>query len=324
MFVDVDIKHYYEKYCKNTESDLAKYQKAYDEQVTNKNKLRSWLNEKIEIINKSIGINLKDYGTEWIIAQYNPKLSLLDKAKSKLKYFDEFNEERIMIMQIIRYCQVLYNCRKLNILINLCKDRQNLSYKKYCELVRKYYRYGVHKCLLEGYAYHFGYGIGVMTITRFKFDDNYYSKKHKKKVDWQATKKNKEKLLAEGKELYNKDKAEAYRLKGLKYDGIKYVKYLENQGGYVIQIRNNKYIGNRNLEYKEIDYLNAKYRKKTTKEIAATFKDKEEIYDAPFDIRTKMNVLLQYDKTSYINFIRSNSGYLYAKNSVNSNNLKRY
>ena len=57
-------------------------------------------------------------------------------------------------------------------------------------------------------------------------------------------------------------------------------------------------------------------------EIAATFKDKEEIYDAPFDIRTKMNVLLQYDKTSYINFIRSNSGYLYAKNSVNSNNLK--
>ena len=90
MFVDVDIKHYYEKYCKNTESDLAKYQKAYDEQITNKNKLRNWLNEKVEIINKSIGINLKDYGTEWIIAQYNPKLSLLDKAKPLsvfLQYF---------------------------------------------------------------------------------------------------------------------------------------------------------------------------------------------------------------------------------------------
>ena len=76
---------------------------------------------------------------------------------------------------------------------------------------------------------------------------------------------------------------------------------------YVYQFRFDKsFVCNcRKPDYDRSEYVNAKLRGLSYKEIADTYcKTIEDIYDLPVDIRYKLNILLYKDSTKYLNFIR--------------------
>ena len=52
-------------------------------------------------------------------------------------------------------------------LYEIAKNTSSLTFKEFKALVNKFYGYGVHKAILDGYAYAYGYGIGCLLYTSF-------------------------------------------------------------------------------------------------------------------------------------------------------------
>ena len=96
----------------------------------------------------------------------------------------------------------------------------------------------------------------------------------RKRIDHRKTALAKEKLIAEGKKPYNKEEAEIYKLRGLKYDGVPYVVYQEDTSFYNIDIVNNQYVAHQNLDFEHTEYYSRELRGKSHEQNAAEIKDK--------------------------------------------------
>lgn len=320
MIPDIEIKHYYNKYLEDANNDLIKFQEEYEVAINIKNDTRKFIKEQIRVIN-NININLSDYKQEWIIGKYNPNNDLLNKLNSKLELYNN-GEERIVILQLIKYCNVLKKCNQLNTAIDLAKRRHELSYKEYRKFVANYYQYGVHKCCIEGYAYNYGYGIGDLIINKWKFTKTEHSN-NTKVIDYKATNNAKKKLILEGKIPYNKEDAEIYKLRGIKYEGIPYVVYKEKNDFYEIAIINNRYINPQNLKFEHHETISANLRNKGFEQIAQEC-SKDEILHLKCDIRYKLIIYNCADKTAYLKYIRNVEQSKFQRGAHNSKNRQRF
>lgn len=321
MVPDIEIKHYYRKYLEDANSDITKFQEDYNVAADVKGSVRKYISEHKVFIAKSIGIKLTDYKTEWIIGQYSSDEALLNKVYSKLEVYQE-GQERIALLQIIKYCNLLKKCRTLNTAIELAKKRAKLTFSKYREYVAKFYQYGVQKCCVEGYAYHYGYGLGDLMINRWKFDNT--DKIRKNFIDYKATNAAKAKLIAEGKTPYSKKMAEVYKLRGLKYDGVPYIVYRKDSVFYDIRITNNRYVASRNIEFEHVEHIHHKLRGKPYEEIAKECGNKESVLNLRCDIRCKLTIYNMVDKTAYLKYIRNVEQCKYKRGAHNSQNRQRF
>lgn len=320
MVPDIDIHHYYEKYIEDANSDIERFKENHNVAVKMRDSLKQYLLSNITYIANSLGIKLVEYGQEWIDGIYNPKRLLINKVYDKLEEY-KAGEERIMLMQIVKYCNVLRKINALNSYIRLAKKRSELTFKQYRDYVAKFYQYGVHKCCLEGYAYGYGYGLGDLMINRWTHDpkDN-----KRKRIDYRKTASAKEKLIAEGKKPYDRKEAEIYKLRGLKYDGVPYVVYQEDTSFYNIDIVNNQYVAHQNLDFEHTEYYSKELRGKSHEENAAEIKDKKEVYSIKADLRTKLKLYTLVDKGAYLNYIRNVDQKKYQRGAHNSKNRKRF
>lgn len=320
MVPDIDIYHYYEKYIEDVNSDIERFKENHDVAVKMRDSLKQYLLSNITYIANSLGIKLVEYGQEWIDGIYNPKRLLINKVYDKLEKY-KAGEERIMLMQIVKYCNVLRKIGALNTYIRLAKKRSELTFKQYRDYVAKFYQYGVHKCCLEGYAYGYGYGLGDLMINRWTHDP----KDDKcKRMDYRKTALAKEKLIAEGKKPYNKKEAEIYKFRGLEYDGVPYVVYQEDVNFYNIDIVNNRYVAHQNLDFEHTEYYGLQLRGKSHEQNAAEIKDKKEVYSIKADLRTKLRLYTLVDKNAYLNYIRNADQKKYQRGTHNSKNRKRF
>lgn len=321
MIPDIEIKHYYKKYLTDANDDIKKFQEEYELAKYIKEDSYEVITEKFINVLKSVGINLTDYKQEWIIGQYNESKTLLNIAYNKLEYFQD-GQERIALLHIIKYCNMLDKCRKLYREIELAKQRSNLGFAEYRKIVANYYQYGVQKCCIEGYAYHYGYGIGDLLINRWKFDAK--DKVKRKFVDYKATAAAKKKLIAEGKTPYSKKMAEIYKFRGIKYDGVPYVVYQQQTAFYDIDVINSRYISRSNINFEHHETINKSIRGKTQEEIAAECDNKEVIFKLPCDIRFKLMVYNYFDTTAYLKYIRNVEQCKYKRGAHNSQNRQRF
>lgn len=310
-----NIEHYY-TFIGKSKSDAEAAAKSLETSRIIRNDVYNYLLNKKEYIKNTFNINLDDYKTEWGIKFYNEKEEL-QKVIEKLLHKYKDGEERIVLLQLIKYCAILKKCYNDRIAFELYTKQKNINYHQYLSYLRDYY-YTVHKCVLQGYAYAYAGGTGDLVVSIFK------NVNPKKVVDWIATQRNKKKLIEQGVKLYNELEAAWYKARGIKYDGVDYRIFKELTHIHKITFINSKIIPNKDIEFECTMYANVKVKNYQEKELADLCETRDNIYYLPIDLKKKLNVLLYKYPQDYVKFIRNESQYEYELGAHNSKNRKRF
>lgn len=176
----------------------------------------------------------------------------------------------------------------------------SLGYYQYVELLRVFYNKVQEKMILEGC----GYGVtnvGWICINRCKYVDT-----KKKAVDFAATNKRKQELLEQGVKLYNRKEAEWCKAHGIEYTGVDYRVYQKVDAYYEIPLLGITVTGPFSLKFLPLDYTHPELRKLKYEGIKALCGgDVNKICKLDLDIRAKLQLCLDADKTLYTKFIRN-------------------
>lgn len=301
MVADVNIKDYYLQFIHDAEADAEEYKNELETVLKVKETVYEYLDINKDILKNTYNIDITTFDKEWNDKQYNKSETLYNLLIKLITVIKE-DKEKEVLLQAIKYCNILRKENNYKRLIVLTTKRKNLTFKAYRKYVSDYY-IKVHKCLLNGMGYRFGNGIGTFIINYWKMDPT--KTKYKNRIDFNATNKRKKELLAEGKRLYDPKEADWYAARGIPYDGVDYRVYKNDTSYYEFTIIKSN-IFRKDLEYKRVEYLNAKFRGMSYQQIADEYvKDIEDIYSLQLDIKFKLNILLYKDPTKYLNFIRN-------------------
>lgn len=317
MIVQIDITDYYKAFIDNANSDIEKYQEEYNTNYKVLTATKEYLKDYVTHIGHQFNIYLKEnFPNSWDNMRYDASECLKEMIDINLK--DTVGDDRIILLQLLRYNEVLKFCSLCLRRIELAKRRAEIKPKQYKEYLRKYYMQGVHKAMIDGYAYRFGYGIGDLMINYWKYVD----KPRSTFVDWAATNKRKQEIIDAGLKLYDKDEAEIYKIRGLKYDGIPYVVYKTNTEYFDIELFNNR-IGGGYIRFKHANYIPAKFRGKKVDELASMFNSVDEIAIQDLGIRHKLITCAEKDPTLYLRYVRNAEQIRQRRGSHKTKNSKR-
>lgn len=189
----------------------------------------------------------------------------------------------------------------LNKSIELYDKMLNLSINEYCAILKQYYTKVQERMILNGEGYSLGGKTGWICINRCKVH-----KSRKRILNFEATKKNKKKLIAEGKRIYNKEEAEWCRQNNIEYNAVDARVFIKNEYCYEIPLLGSQLKHGNKLKFEAADYRSAKLRGKTNEDLKreANYNTKK-ICEYDVDIRTKLNMCVESDKTLYYKFIRN-------------------
>lgn len=314
MIPDVTIKNYYLQFIYNAKSDIDKYNKELEVIKNIKQELHKYLENNKTILKESFNINL-DNVSEWSSGEYNSKEYIYNVAIKILKTAVD-HPNRIIIQQLIKYCNTLRNEHKYNKHIYLASIRKDMKYSTYYKYVSNYY-IKVHKCVLQGMGYKFDHGIGTYIINHWKLDPSRMH--HKPKLDYSATNARKREIIKQGKKPYDTKEAAWYNARGIPYDGVDYRVFKDSTDWYEFTFIKSSIFKSNNLDYKRTEYVAKKYRGMSYTEMAEQLcNNEEDIYNLQVDIKYKLNILLYKDPTKYINFIRNASQNKYDSGAHNS------
>lgn len=291
------LKDYYKSFIEASNKDLSYYTNLLHLEKIKYNVFRDYVKSKIEYY-KDKGIVLTDYKIEWIIGRYNEKEELYNKVMSIYNSLSE-DDAKTDIIQLIKYCASIKKIYNYNNIIEQIKIRKDITFVQYKEIIKAYY-YKVQEAVLEGFAYSFSYGIGDVSIVRFKRSEN-----AKPIVDFNATNQKKKEIIAKGLEPYDKKKAEIYATRGMKYEGIPYIVYKTDNVIYKIDFTGGNITRKYKYKFEHTEYVKKSLRGLGYKKVAESITNRNEIFALECDIRFKLNVLLEFDKTQYIKYIRN-------------------
>lgn len=315
MLPDITIKGYYLQFIHNAKNDITKYKNALETTLSVKEQVYKYIEDNKTILNNSFDINLDDIEIEFRQKKYNPKEYLYNIVIRLLRNIDT-HTDRIVLLQLAKYCNILRNENKYNKLIELANKRKDIKFGVYRKYVTAYYN-KVHKCVLNGMGYRFGYGIGTYVINHWKLDPKRV--KNKVHLDYAATNAKKKELLAKGIKLYDDKEAAWYEARHIPYNGVDYRVYKENTDWYEFTFIKSEIFKSNNLEYQRTEYVATKYRGMSYTQMAEELcHTEEDIYNLQVDIKYKLNILLYKDPTKYLNYIRNAEQCKYKRGAHNS------
>jgi hypothetical protein len=206
------------------------------------------------------------------------------------------------LYDLFKYAQAQKIVYDLEQAISKCDKILSLSLDEYHAIVKTFYYEVIKHMILEGVGYSFEGNMGWICVNRCRLE------KQRPKLDFQATRRNKEKLLKEGVKLFNKEEADWCRANGLDYNGVDYRVYLKQEYCYEIPLLDCKLKQGSDCEFKLNDYIKKSLRDKTVDDLLNfTNGDKNKILDLDLCFRRKLNLCLRADKTLYLNYIRNES-----------------
>ena len=289
MLPDITIKGYYLQFVHNAKTDIVKYKENLDTTIKVKEEVYKYLEDNKNILKDSFDINLDDIEIEWRNKEYNSKEYLYNLTIVLLRNTVE-HPNRIVLLQLAKYCNVLRNEHKYNKLIELATKRKDIKFSVYRKYITAYYT-KVHKCVLQGMGYKFGYGIGTYIINHWKLDPKRI--KNKVHLDYAATNAKKKELLAKGIKLYDDKEAAWYAARHIPYDAVDYRVYKESTDWYEFTFIKSDLSKHYSLDYQRTEYVASKYRGMSYTKMADTLcKTEEDIYTLQVDIKYKLNMLL--------------------------------
>lgn len=315
MLADITVKDYYLQFIYQSRIDTIEYRNLLNEVLENKSECYNYINENKDIIKEQFNIDLNNY-IEFTNKEYNSGEALYQICVKMLSALTE-HPNRICIIQLIKYCNLLRNEHKYNRMIYLTTQRKNLKFSEYKKYVMAYYC-KVHKCVLQGFGYKFNYGIGTYIINRWKLPEYVNTNKI---LDYAATNERKKELQRQGIKLYDEKEAQWYAMRHIPYDGVDYRVYQENRCWYEFTFINSKVFGEKLLEYQRTEYVVNKLRGMSYTQMAQDLcKNEEDIYNLQIDIKYKLNILLYKYPNKYINFVRNAEEDRYKHRAANSKN----
>lgn len=302
MLPDITIKDYYLQFIHNANIDIVKYKENLNTISKVKGKLCDYIEDNKTILKDSFDINLEKIDIEWCHKQYNPKEYLYNIVIILLRNTIE-HPNRIILLQLAKYCNILRNEHKYNKLIELANKRKDIKFTVYRKHITAYYN-KVHKCVLQGMGYRFSYGIGTYVINHWKLDPKRI--KNKVHIDYAATNAKKKELLAKGVKLYDDKEAAWYAARHIPYNAVDYRVYKESTDWYEFTFIKSDIFRSNNLDYQRTEYVATKYRGMSYTRMAEELcHTEEDIYNLQVDIKYKLNILLYKDPTKYLNYIRN-------------------
>ena len=315
MLPDITIKGYYLQFIHNAKNDITKYKNNLEVTLSIKEQVYKYIEDNKAILNDSFNINLDDIEIEFCQKKYNPKEYLYNIVIKLLRNIDT-HPNRIVLLQLAKYCNILRNENKYNKLIELANKRKDIKFGVYRKYVTAYYN-KVHKCVLNGMGYKFSYGIGTYIINHWKLDPKRI--KNKIHLDYAATNAKKKELIAKGIKLYDDKEAAWYEARHIPYNAVDYRIYKENTDWYEFTFIKSEIFKSNNLEYQRTEYVATKYRGMSYTQMAEELcHTEEDIYNLQVDIKYKLNILLYKDPTKYLNYVRNAEQCKYKRGAHNS------
>ena len=164
------------------------------------------------------------------------------------------------------------------------------------------------------------YEIGDLVINFWRYRD----KPRDTYVDWNATRLKKQEIIDAGLKPYDKEEAEIYKIRGLKYDGIPYVVYKTNKEFYEIQLINNGTHSYSAIKFKYANYINRELRGKDAKQLNSECKTVDDIFNLKLGLRSKLLVYLEREPNASFKYIRNVNQQKYERGAHNNGNKTRY
>lgn len=249
-----------------------------------------------------------------------------DKYKIDLMKYSEFRNNTFTSGEFRRAAMLAYMNRKENHtlvlelynlvkLVNLQKrvlelERQfriyrvlsTISYTDYRKVVTSYYN-KVQEFLLDGKGYAFTGRMGWTCINRYKKCTK------QETLDYEATRKAKEKLIAEGKRPYDAEEAKWCKEHGIPYDGVKYAVVRKEEYDYELPLIESHIPGGKSFKHiTSSDYIGVKLRGKTYDDIIKLCNNNvDEVLDLEMDIKKKLAICLRINPLLYTKYIRHES-----------------
>lgn len=288
-------------FAKNKESVTEKLNKV-NEQLEHLYEVNSIAYNKIKInhsvYKKEFGIDVNSY-KEFVNNKY-----IDGKFCDDVKIIFDNNVENIntkfILITISKYANSIKKINELEHKKEIYEKILKLNTREYTEILSKYYIEVQKYLILKGYGYQFENKIGCLIINRCKLN------KPRKKINFVATKKNKEKLIAEGVELFDKNKAEYCKKNNIPYNGVDYRIFMNESYAYEFALCYPKVNKGWNEMFECNDYRGLSLRGKSNQDlIKESNGDINYIMNLQLDCRTKLNIALEMNKMLYNKFIRN-------------------
>lgn len=300
MVADTNIKSYYLQFKSNAKNVEKEYREKLEELSSIKKELVEYLQNNKYTLYEQYSIKLDDY-EEWVNNSYVTGEKLYKDCINLLKK-DIEDDNRVCLIQLSKYSNILRNEYRYTTMIDNISKRAKLTFGEYRNYVTKYFN-AVHKSLLEGNAYKFTHGIGVYLINYWNIPKE--TRKNIKKLDFAATNKRKREIIESGRKPYDEKEAIWYKMRNIPYDGVDYKVYKNDSNYYEFTFIRSKLFTNHTIDYDRTEYINAKYRGLSYDKIADTCNSLDDIANLQVDIKVKLNIVLYKDPAKYLNFIRN-------------------
>lgn len=316
MVSDITIQDYYHQFIHNANKDIKTYEQIAKDIIKDKEEHYNHIKDYVSFVRNSFKVDLNTI-EEWSTKKYNDKEYLYQLFMKFIK--DETDEKKKRIaLAILKYCNVLRRENNNNKNLEFAIRQSKLAFKDYRNYTSMYSN-KIHKCVLKGMGYKFGYGTGIYVINHWKIDKKLSKKRPS--IDYAETNRRKKELLAKGVKLYDKKEAAWYKARHIPYDAVDYRVYRNDSSWYEFTFINSKIAGGSKLDYKRSEYVSSKYREMSYKDMAnALCKTEEDVYDLQLDIKYKLNILLYKNPNIYLNYIRNAEQDKYKPGAHNSKN----
>ena len=247
---------------------------------------------------KEFQINLDDY-EEFVNNEYKDgifiklaKGAFLNRKNNYLLVADLYD-----LFNLARKQKDVYDILKD---IELYDNMINIEMYDYRDILKLFYEEVHRQMILNGKGYAFEGDLGWICINRCVLE------KVRPHLDYAATRKKKEELIAQGKRPYKKEEADWCNKNHIPYDGVPYRVFQKVEAVYEIPLIHCKLPDGRKFKLDISDYRGTEVRGKTNQDLINEANgDLEYICKLPVCLRTKLNLCLQIDKTLYTNFIRN-------------------
>ena len=290
-------------YKKMRASITEKYNKLVDEYGTTyvrEKKLYEELIKKIDKYKINHDIDLRSY-KEFVENEYIDG-TFYDDVKGL--FINKKNNYKVIqplysLYKLAKMQKELYENHKTR---RLYSKMLSLNLKQYAKVLETFYNEVHKKLIIEGCGYMFEDNIGWLCINRCKVVQG-----NRKLLDFQATRRNKEKLLAEGKRLWNKDEYEYAKSLGLDYDGVDYRKYVEAEYCYEFALLDTKLKLDDKIRFEPCARRSHIEGRTDEQVIADCDNDLNKICELQIDVKRKLNLCIKTNDLLYLNFIRNES-----------------
>lgn len=180
-----------------------------------------------------------------------------------------------------------------------CEKYAGISYKLYRDLVCQFYTAVQKQLIFKAYGYQYEKGIGFVFINRAKQSKNCII------LDAEATRVNKKKLLAEGKNIYSKEKIEWCEKHNIPYDYVDHRVWKPYPYHYEIVLLGRRSHYTRN-QFKRSRWRSVHLPSNTLEGmIEHCNRDMNKICELDIDLPSKLSMCLTIDPTMGLKYIRN-------------------